>query len=69
MYRLDSRNYQAELYQERDVHATTDFRSVFKGVLAAHLDVPESLLESRVFPGSAAAEPLQNLVGPARASA
>lgn len=60
---------QAELYQDRDVHATTDFRSVFKGVLAAHLGVPESLLESRVFPGSATAEPLQNLVGPARASA
>ncbi|MGN6789053.1 MAG: DUF1501 domain-containing protein [Rhodanobacteraceae bacterium] len=60
---------QADLYQERDVHATTDFRSVFKGVLAAHLDVPESLLEARIFPGSAIAEPLQNLVGPARASA
>ncbi|WHZ18913.1 MAG: Protein of unknown function (DUF1501) [Rhodanobacteraceae bacterium] len=58
-----------ELYQDRDVHATTDFRSVFKGVLAAHLGVAESLLESRVFPGSAAAEPLGNLVAPARVAA
>lgn len=58
-----------ELYQDRDVHATTDFRSVFKGVLAAHLGVPEALLESRVFPGSETAEPLGNLVGSARAAA
>lgn len=58
----------AELYQDRDVHATTDFRSVFKAVLAAHLGVSESLLESRVFPGSATAKPLQNLVGPQHAS-
>ena len=58
-----------ELYQDRDVHATTDFRSVFKGVLAAHLDVAEPLLESRVFPGSRAAEPLGGLVLPARAPA
>ena len=57
-----------ELYQDRDVHATTDFRSVFKGVLAAHLGVSESLLESRVFPGSQAAEPLGNLVASARAA-
>lgn len=55
-----------ELYQQRDVHATTDFRSVFKGVLATHLAVPESLLETRVFPGSAAARPLEGLAGPAR---
>lgn len=58
-----------ELYQGRDVHATTDFRSVFKGVLAAHLGVPGSLLESRVFPGSAAAEPIEGLLSTARAAA
>ncbi|HXE67025.1 MAG TPA: DUF1501 domain-containing protein [Rhodanobacteraceae bacterium] len=58
-----------ELYQDRDVHATTDFRSVFKGVLAAHLGIAESLLESRIFPGSSVAKPLGNLVGPARAAA
>lgn len=58
-----------ELYQNRDVHATTDFRSVFKGVLTAHLGVAESLLESRVFPGSESVESLGNLVAPARAAA
>jgi uncharacterized protein (DUF1501 family) len=57
-----------ELYQSRDVHATTDFRSVFKGVLAAHLGVSESALESRVFPGSANADPMTGLVATARAS-
>ena len=59
----------SELYQQRDVHATTDFRAVFKGVLSAHLGVPANLLESRVFPGSAAARPLDNLVARARAAA
>ncbi len=58
-----------ELYQDRDVHATTDFRSVFKGVLAAHLGMPESLLESKVFPGSAAAEPMEGLVAASRVAA
>ena len=56
-----------ELYQDRDVHATTDFRSVFKGVLAAHLDVSMAALESRVFPGSAQAVPMRGLVAPAAA--
>jgi uncharacterized protein (DUF1501 family) len=56
----------SELYQNRDVHATTDFRSVFKGVLAAHLGIAESLLESRVFPGSAKAAPMAGLVVAAR---
>lgn len=54
-----------ELYQQRDVHATTDFRAVFKGVLAPHLGIAEALLESRVFPGSAAARPMANLLAPA----
>jgi uncharacterized protein (DUF1501 family) len=57
-----------ELYQNRDVHATTDFRSVFKGVLATHLGVAGALLESRVFPGSPRAEPLANLVASPRAA-
>ncbi|HEX7348961.1 MAG TPA: DUF1501 domain-containing protein [Rhodanobacteraceae bacterium] len=57
-----------ELYQKRDVHATTDFRSVFKGVLADHLGLPMSALESRVFPGSTAAAPIHGLVGARRAA-
>lgn len=51
-----------ELYQDRDLHATTDLRSVFKGVLMAHLGVSESALETRVFPGSGKAMPSENLV-------
>ena len=58
-----------ELYQDRDVHATTDFRSVFKGVLAAHLGVSEPLLESRVFPGSSTAKPMENVVAAVRSAA
>ena len=58
-----------ELYQNRDVHATTDLRAVFKGVLAAHLGVPESALESSVFPGSNAARPVEGLVARTRAAA
>ena len=51
-----------ELYQDRDLHATTDLRSVFKGVLMAHLALSESALETRVFPGSGNAKPAENLV-------
>ena len=43
-----------QLYQNRDIHATTDFRAVFKGLLAAHLGIGERVLATRVFPGSAA---------------
>ncbi|MBS0383039.1 MAG: DUF1501 domain-containing protein [Proteobacteria bacterium] len=58
-----------ELFQNRDVHATTDFRSVFKGVLSEHLGVPESRLEATVFPGSNAVEPLGGLVAATRTAA
>ncbi|MEO6968708.1 MAG: DUF1501 domain-containing protein [Rhodanobacteraceae bacterium] len=57
-----------QLYQDRDLHATTDLRGVFKGVLAAHLGVSESALETRVFPGSGKVAPAENLVGRARAA-
>ena len=56
-----------ELYQDRDLHATTDLRSVFKGVLALHLGVAESALETTVFPGSGNARPSENLLATARA--
>lgn len=51
------------LYQGRDLQPTLDLRSVFKGVLAAHLSVKESDLEQRVFPGSSTAQPLEGLMG------
>jgi uncharacterized protein (DUF1501 family) len=51
-----------ELYQQRDIHATTDIRAVFKGALAAHLGLDEGVLATRVFPDSGALAPAQGLV-------
>ncbi|HET8899490.1 MAG TPA: DUF1501 domain-containing protein [Rhodanobacteraceae bacterium] len=50
------------LYQGRDLHATTDLRAVFKGVLSAHLGVAEAALETAVFPGSKQVRMLEGLV-------
>lgn len=58
----------AQLYQDRDIHATTDFRAVFKGLLAGHLGIGERLLAARVFPGSAALAPQAGLLRRARAA-
>jgi uncharacterized protein (DUF1501 family) len=58
-----------ELYQGRDLHATTDLRSVFKGVLMAHLGVSEAALETHVFPDSGKARPAGDLVTETRAVA
>ncbi len=49
------------LYQGRDLKPTLDLRSVFKGVLAAHLGVAEAKLEDTVFPDSRAAAPVGGL--------
>lgn len=51
-----------ELYQGRDLHATTDIRSVFKAVLASHLGIDEGVLATRVFPDSGAVAPSQGLL-------
>ena len=50
------------LYQGRDLAPRIDLRSVFKGVLAAHLGANEAALETRVFPDSRAAKPLEGLL-------
>ena len=50
------------LYQGRDLAPTLDLRSVMKGVLAEHLEVPQRALEQTVFPDSAAAKPLKGLI-------
>ena len=55
-----------DLNEGRDLHATTDMRAMFKGVLAGHMQVPQSLLESKVFPDSAAVRPLGGLLRAAR---
>jgi uncharacterized protein (DUF1501 family) len=46
----------------RDQPARTDLRALFKGVLADHMDVPNSALESTVFPDSASALPIKGLI-------
>ena len=51
----------SDLYQERDLMPTNDMRSLFKGVLSEHLSVDNSTLKA-VFPDSAAAPAMQNLI-------
>ncbi|WP_133499673.1 DUF1501 domain-containing protein [Cognatilysobacter terrigena] len=51
------------LFEGRDLHATTDLRSLFKGVLANHLGIARGTLDTSVFPDSANARPLTGLVG------
>jgi uncharacterized protein (DUF1501 family) len=52
----------ARLRDGRDLAATTDLRSVYKGILRDHLGVAASDLESRVFPSSRAAAPMEGLI-------
>jgi len=52
----------ASLYQSRDLRPTTDLRAICKGVLAAHLAVDAAALDTRVFPDSRLAKPLEGLV-------
>jgi uncharacterized protein (DUF1501 family) len=50
------------LYQGRDLQPTTDLRSLMKTVLRDHLQIAQRRLENDVFPDSAAAGYLQNLI-------
>jgi uncharacterized protein (DUF1501 family) len=52
---------QGDLHENRDLMATTDIRSVFKGVLAEHLLLSPSFIDSRVFPNSGDARALQDI--------
>jgi uncharacterized protein (DUF1501 family) len=52
----------AQLYQNRDLAPTTDFRAVAKGVLSAHLGIPQDALSAVVFPQSAGVAPLKELL-------
>ena len=53
---------EAKLFENRDLAPTLDIRSVFKGLLQDHLGVDRRSLDSRVFPDSAIAAPVQGLV-------
>jgi len=50
-------------FEGRDLKATTDLRSLLKGVLGDHLQVASRTLESEVFPSSRAVKPLNLLRG------
>jgi len=52
----------ADLYQNRDLRPTADMRSLFKGVLSDHLRLNDALLDQSVFPDSAAAPVMRDLV-------
>jgi uncharacterized protein (DUF1501 family) len=53
---------EADLYERRDLKATTDLRTVLKGLLKDHLRVEDRALAADVFPGSAAAAPMPGLL-------
>ena len=53
----------ANLYEGRDLAATTDLRAVLKGLLKDHLRVTDQALGGNVFPGSADVKPMAGLVG------
>ncbi len=52
----------SQLYQDRDLAATTDLRAVLKGVLRDHIGLSERTLAQSVFPGSMAVRPLDGLL-------
>jgi uncharacterized protein (DUF1501 family) len=53
---------EGDLYERRDLKATTDLRAVLKGVLKDHLRVDDRALASDVFPGSEAVAPMGGLL-------
>jgi uncharacterized protein (DUF1501 family) len=52
----------ANLYEGRDLAATTDLRAVLKGLLKDHLRADERALAENVFPGSATVKPMMGLL-------
>lgn len=52
----------SDLYEGRDLRPTLDVRGLFKAVLADHLRLPDRVVELSVFPDSAAASRVSDLV-------
>ncbi|VXB32997.1 conserved exported hypothetical protein [Luteimonas sp. 9C] len=50
------------LNEGRDLQATTDLRALFKSLLAGHLQLTESALETRVFPDSRSVRAIDGLL-------
>jgi uncharacterized protein (DUF1501 family) len=53
---------EGDLYERRDLKATTDLRTVLKGVLKDHLRVDDRALAGDVFPGSDTVAPMAGLL-------
>jgi uncharacterized protein (DUF1501 family) len=53
---------EADLYEKRDLAATTDLRAVLKGVLKDHLRLDDGVLAQTVFPDSANVKPMPGLL-------
>ena len=53
---------EVDLYEKRDLKATTDLRAVLKGLLRDHLRVDERALTADIFPGSDAVAPMSGLL-------
>ena len=52
----------ADLYEHRDLRATTDLRAVLKGLLKDHLGVDDQVLGTDVFPDSLSVPPMPGLL-------
>jgi len=50
------------LYEGRDLKPTLDLRSIFKGVLADHLDIDSAFLDQKVFPDSGSIAVMDGLI-------
>jgi uncharacterized protein (DUF1501 family) len=53
---------EADLYERRDLQATTDLRAVLKGLLGDHLRVDDRALAASVFPDSPGVEAMPGLL-------
>jgi uncharacterized protein (DUF1501 family) len=53
---------ETDLYEKRDLKATTDLRAVLKGLLRDHLRVDERVLTADIFPGSDNVAPMTGLL-------
>lgn len=54
---------EADLYEQRDLKATIDLRSVLKGIFKDHLGIDDQVLSAEVFPDSAAVKSMTDLFG------
>ena len=52
----------SNLFENRDLMATTDLRAVLKGLLRDHLRVQDRALATDVFPGSESVKPIEGLL-------